>query len=191
MSSLRSHSGRAAALALAIGVSMAPLANAQEHRQNGQQDHNGQQEHRQNGQQEQSGQQEHSQNGQQERSREPGAHMPRQPAPHGYRRPEPPRAVEHRPEMLDQRVHNREYQAHRQYRVGRYHEPEGFRYQRYRHGEMLPPAFWIPDYRLTDFWLFGLEIPPIGYEWVRFGPDALLVNIHTRQVVNVVYDIFL
>ncbi|NWN22978.1 RcnB family protein, partial [Escherichia coli] len=50
--------------------------------------------------------------------------------------------------------------------------------------------FWAQNYWLTDYWLFGLDVPPLGYEWVRYGPDALLVNITTGEVIQVVYGRF-
>lgn len=116
--------------------------------------------------------------------------MEQQPAPDGYDRFEPPGAVEQRPSTLDERAYDGEYQAYRQFGIGRYDEPEGFRYQRFRHGEFLSPLFFARQYWLTDFWLFGLAIPPIGYEWVRYGPDALLVNLATGRIVQVVYGAF-
>jgi len=36
----------------------------------------------------------------------------------------------------------------------------------------------------------GLEPPPRGYRWVRYGPDLLLVNIRTRRVADVIYGAF-
>jgi Ni/Co efflux regulator RcnB len=38
--------------------------------------------------------------------------------------------------------------------------------------------------------MFDLPMPPRGYEWVRYGDDALLVNIRTGEIVDVVYDVF-
>ncbi|HEL3249660.1 TPA: RcnB family protein, partial [Stenotrophomonas maltophilia] len=40
------------------------------------------------------------------------------------------------------------------------------------------------------FWLFGLDMPPMGYEWVRHGPDALLINTGNGEIVQVVYGRF-
>lgn len=57
-------------------------------------------------------------------------------------------------------------------------------------GDFLPRTWWTPDYRLNNWWDYGLPIPPIGYEWVRVGDDALLVDIYTGRVVQVAYDIF-
>lgn len=54
----------------------------------------------------------------------------------------------------------------------------------------MPRSWWAPDYQLNDWWAYGLPIPPIGYEWVRVGDDALLIDIYTGRVVQVAYDIF-
>ncbi|HKD21615.1 MAG TPA: RcnB family protein, partial [Rhizomicrobium sp.] len=45
-------------------------------------------------------------------------------------------------------------------------------------------------YWLTSWWLFDLAIPPYGFEWVRYGDDALLVNVYTGQILEVEYDVF-
>ena len=36
----------------------------------------------------------------------------------------------------------------------------------------------------------GLLTPWDGYEWVRYGDDALLVDIDTGEVIRVEYDLF-
>lgn len=56
---------------------------------------------------------------------------------------------------------------------------------------MLPEPFWDDQYWLGDYWLFGLDVPPVGYEWICYGPDAILVNISTGEIAQVVYDEFL
>ena len=44
---------------------------------------------------------------------------------------------------------------------------------------------------MLDYWLFGLDVPPYGYEWVRYGPDALLIDLRSGEVIQVVYGRFL
>ena len=46
------------------------------------------------------------------------------------------------------------------------------------------------DYWLTDYYAYDLMAPPYGYEWVRYGDDALLVNIYTGEILQVEYDVF-
>jgi len=57
-------------------------------------------------------------------------------------------------------------------------------------GSRLPPAFWHSRYVIRDFLLFGLLPPPEGYEWVRYGPDVLLVSTTDGWVQDGVYGAF-
>jgi Ni/Co efflux regulator RcnB len=36
----------------------------------------------------------------------------------------------------------------------------------------------------------GLIDPPYGYVWVRYGPDALLVNVENGLILSVMYGVF-
>ena len=54
----------------------------------------------------------------------------------------------------------------------------------------MPRAFWAPQYLLADYWLFALEVPPAGYEWVRYGADAVLVNTGSGEILQVEYGVF-
>jgi Ni/Co efflux regulator RcnB len=68
--------------------------------------------------------------------------------------------------------------------------PPGFGYRRWEVGAALPPLFLAREYWYADWAALGMDPPPPGYEWVRYGPDLLLVNIDTGQVVDVAYDVF-
>ena len=46
------------------------------------------------------------------------------------------------------------------------------------------------DYWYADWATLGLAPPEPGFQWVRYGPDLLLVNVTTGQVVDVAYDVF-
>jgi len=46
-------------------------------------------------------------------------------------------------------------------------------------------AYWGPQFLLADYWLFALEVPPVGYECVRDDTDAILVNTNTGEVTRV------
>jgi len=35
-----------------------------------------------------------------------------------------------------------------------------------------------------------LEVPPVGYEWVRDGADAILVNTSTGEIPQMKYGVF-
>lgn len=68
--------------------------------------------------------------------------------------------------------------------------PPGFAYQRWAAGAILPPLFLAPTYYYTDWATLGLEPPPPGAQWVRYGPDLLLVDVSTGQVLDVAYGVF-
>jgi Ni/Co efflux regulator RcnB len=68
--------------------------------------------------------------------------------------------------------------------------PPGFGYRRWEVGAALPPLFLARDYWYADWAALGMDPPPPGYQWVRYGPDLLLVNVITGQVADVAYDVF-
>ena len=78
---------------------------------------------------------------------------------------------------------------HSRFRVPPYRYPYNWGYRSWRVGERLPYLFLSDSYYI-DFGPYGLPRPPYGYRWVRFGPDVLLVNVYTGEIVDVVYDIF-
>ena len=57
-------------------------------------------------------------------------------------------------------------------------------------GMMLPSLFLAPAYYYADWAALGLPPPQPGFQWVRYGPDLLLVNVETGQVVDAVYGAF-
>ena len=68
--------------------------------------------------------------------------------------------------------------------------PGGYRYQRWAAGMVLPPLFLASAYFYADWAALGLVAPEAGFQWVRYGPDLLLVNVTTGQVVDAVYGAF-
>lgn len=71
-----------------------------------------------------------------------------------------------------------------------YIRPIGWYPHRWVYGERLPRAFFAPNYFIVDFAAFGLFTPWNGYEWVRYGDDALLIDVETGEVIRVEYDVF-
>jgi Ni/Co efflux regulator RcnB len=110
--------------------------------------------------------------------------------PRGYQRPVEPHGWNARPSTVDRGAYQHNYQAGRHFSVGPYSRPNGWVDHRWAYGEILPPAYWAPQYVIGDYWLFGLEIPPLGYEWVRCGADAILVNTVTGEILQVEYGVF-
>jgi len=48
-------------------------------------------------------------------------------------------------------------------------------------------VFLSSAYFFANWAALGLDPPPYGYQWVRYGPDLLLVQLNTGRVVDVVY----
>lgn len=71
-----------------------------------------------------------------------------------------------------------------------FHYPNGYRYRRWGIGALLPMLFLSSTYIYSDWRLMGLEPPPPGYYWVRYGPDLLLVERRTRRIADVIYGAF-
>ena len=70
-----------------------------------------------------------------------------------------------------------------------YRAPHGYGYRRFYRGGLLNRFFFAQDYWF-DAAEYGLP-PAYGpYRWVRYFNDALLVNIYTGEVEDVIYDFF-
>jgi Ni/Co efflux regulator RcnB len=110
--------------------------------------------------------------------------------PRGYPRVAEPQGWNARPHEVDRPAYQHNYQAARTYRIGPYHRPPGWVARRWEFGQILPRAYWAAQYLIADYWLFALEVPPAGYEWVRVGADALMVSVDTGEVLQVEYGVF-
>ena len=71
-----------------------------------------------------------------------------------------------------------------------YHYPRGYHYHRYGIHGRLPPVFILRQYYIVDYDLFGVDPPPYGFQWIQYGPDLLLVNVVTGDIVQVMYGVF-
>jgi Ni/Co efflux regulator RcnB len=112
------------------------------------------------------------------------------PGPRGYQRVAEPSGWNTRPATVDRGAYNHNYQAARSFHVGPYHRPPGWHAHVWGYGQILPRAYWTSQYILADYWLFALEVPPVGYEWVRVGDDALLVSVGSGEILQVEYGVF-
>jgi hypothetical protein len=65
--------------------------------------------------------------------------------------------------------------------------PPGFAYRLWAVGAVLPPLFWAANspYFYAGWAGMGLPPPDPGFQYVQYGPDLLLVNVATGQVVQV------
>ena len=68
--------------------------------------------------------------------------------------------------------------------------PRGYAYRHWAAGQRLPALFLTAAYFYDAFAALGLDPPPPGYRWVRYGPDLLLVNLSTGEVEDVAYGVF-
>jgi Ni/Co efflux regulator RcnB len=80
--------------------------------------------------------------------------------------------------------------ATRRYHAGEWPAPSGYHYRRWAFGERLPPAYYARDFWIGSYGVYGLMAPPSGTVWVRYGPDALLVDRKTGEIIRVEYGIF-
>jgi Ni/Co efflux regulator RcnB len=76
------------------------------------------------------------------------------------------------------------------FHAGPYRSPLGWRYRRWVFGERLPSIYFGRSYWITDFLAFALVAPPDGYVWVRYGPDAVLIDQYTGEIIQVNYGVF-
>jgi Ni/Co efflux regulator RcnB len=120
----------------------------------------------------------------------PAAHGEPHPGPRGYQRAPEPHGWNTRPQAVDRPAYQHNFQAARVYHIGPYHRPPGWVAHRWAYGQILPRAYWGPQFFIGDYWLFGLEVPPVGFEWVRDDDDALMVNIQTGEILQVEYGVF-
>ena len=112
------------------------------------------------------------------------------PGPTGYQRVTEPQGWNARPTTVDRGAYNHNFQAARTFHIGPFHPPRGWTAHTWAYGQILPRAYWAAPYIIGDYWLFALEVPPAGYEWVRDGDDAILVNTDTGEILQVEYGVF-
>jgi hypothetical protein len=103
--------------------------------------------------------------------------------------------IGHRPEgwrehQFDRHAWERNFYAHRRFHWHAYVRPRGWYYRRWTYGMTFPRAFWARNYWINDYGAFGLENPPYGYVWVRYGSDAVLVNVEDGRILRVVYNLY-
>jgi Ni/Co efflux regulator RcnB len=57
-------------------------------------------------------------------------------------------------------------------------------------GGVFPREYWVRDYYIDDFAVYDLPEPGYGLQWIRYGPDILLINLDTGEIVQTVYGAF-
>ncbi len=75
--------------------------------------------------------------------------------------------------------------------LGRYYAPyRNYRYSRISIGFRLGSLFYSNRYWINDPWRYRLPDVYGPYRWVRYYDDALLVDVYSGEVVDVIYDFF-
>jgi Ni/Co efflux regulator RcnB len=80
--------------------------------------------------------------------------------------------------------------SHDRFHAGGYRAPYGYYVRSWAFGDFLPRDWFGDPYFIGDFLDYDLPYPPPGFEWVRVGPDALMVDRYTGRIVQVVRGIF-
>ncbi len=74
--------------------------------------------------------------------------------------------------------------------VGFYYDPFGWDYQPYQIGWRLWPSYYSSNFWINDPWQYRLPYAPPGTRWVRYYDDAVLVDMWSGQVEDVIYNFF-
>lgn len=75
------------------------------------------------------------------------------------------------------------------FHLGIYYDPFGYGYQPFAIGYQLMPAYFGQQYWI-DPAMYGLPYAPPGTEWIRYWNDAVLVDMYSGEVVDVIRDFF-
>jgi len=76
------------------------------------------------------------------------------------------------------------------FQLGWYNDPFGWGYQPYGIGWRMWPSYYSRSYWLDDPWQYRLPYAPAGTRWIRYWDDAVLVDLWSGQVIDVVYNFF-
>ena len=85
----------------------------------------------------------------------------------------------------DWRRHHR-----RRFHLHAYIDPFGWAYYRYWIGWRLWPGYYSSQFWIVDPWQYRLPPAPPGTRWIRYYNDALLVDMWSGEVIDVIHDFF-
>ena len=75
--------------------------------------------------------------------------------------------------------------------LGRYYAPyRNYNYSKLSVGIRLGSLFYSNRYWIEDPWRYRLPAVYGPYRWIRYYDDALLVDVYSGEVVDVIYDFF-
>lgn len=76
------------------------------------------------------------------------------------------------------------------FRFGIYYDPFGYSYRPYNIGWPMRSSYWSDNYWIRDPWMYRLP-PAYGpYRWIRYWDDAVLVDVRSGRVVDVIHNFF-
>lgn len=84
----------------------------------------------------------------------------------------------------------RNIQVQHHYRAGQYKMPRGYAQRRWGYGERLPSSYYARNYWISNFLLYSLFAPPLGFVWVRVGNDAFLIDRYDGEIIQARYNVF-
>lgn len=76
------------------------------------------------------------------------------------------------------------------FNLGFYYDPFGWNYYPYSIGYRMWPSYYSSSFWLNDPWQYRLPYAPPGTRWIRYYDDAILVDMWSGQVLDVIYDFF-
>lgn len=77
------------------------------------------------------------------------------------------------------------------YRLPRYNPPRwGYSYRRWSPGYVWDSWYYSQNYWIADPWYYRLPPAYGDYRWVRYYDDAVLVDIRTGEIVDIIYSVF-
>jgi len=76
------------------------------------------------------------------------------------------------------------------FRLGHYNDPYGYQYRRWMIGWSMRPSYYRSAFWISDPWQYRLPEVYGPYRWVRYYDDAVLVNVFTGEVEDVIYNFF-
>lgn len=86
---------------------------------------------------------------------------------------------------------NGDFRGDRDWHGGRWGGPhDSWGYHGWGYGAFIPRAFLVDSFFLADFADYDLGPPPPNCEWVQDGPNALLIDIYTGRVIEVIPNAF-
>lgn len=91
-------------------------------------------------------------------------------------------------DRYDWRNYRHHHRSH--FHLGFYFDPFGWGYSPFEIGWRLWPAYYGSRYWIDDPWSYRLPYAPPGYRWIRYWNDALLVDLWTGEVVDVIPNFF-